>query len=477
LSTKNIIKCVIVESSVYIQLQLLNICIASGYDVVGKVESGKQAFNVVASTYPDVVFIDANLTDYAPSAVIRGLLAINRRLKIILLAPLTLHEEIHRLLSIGATDYLPKPIVESQARFILQKIKITREVHAYSKLQAISKLHSLYYNEIVKYSTREDTKIVKNALSTPLKRLKKNYSDRYDIDLNSLSIIVKDSEIQEENKNEYSLIKRQLDNLYRSLVKNLIKPFDERYVKSLLQVAYQDLVLLAEDIIEKTEYTFPTFNGYVPTHRQTEFFKVKKLSRSYLPLSDFTWAYNALDISHAASLRTYSIAFNADPRNIKKFPRAKKLDTKNFQIYGILSVFDEIYGPKSAIITPKPSAIENEQIKEIPKLLDMAGVREYEPFMHASEIFGSVNIIFSIKREDLRGGSSYLMLSVVITPLEVQALVRVSQLRGIFNAVVGQIAYSLENMTSSDYNNLGKFKSEPTEIINDLLTEIKDFFK
>jgi len=462
---------VIIDDSSYNQELLRKIIEDNNFQILGIADSGKQGFSLVAETRPDIVFLDISLPDLSSEEVIRGLLSINRNLKIVLMASTAVQRPVYRLLTLGASDYIPKPVVREQLEYLLKKLELEERHQKLSKLQLVGFLHGIFYSEIVKTASKENSLAVLNAVKKPLKRLMKQYSKRYDINLTTYRIFVN---VDEENRTLVKKVTRQLNNLYRGVVRNLEKIMQFEILTSFLQEAYQSFYNIAGEIYTQIDYNFPTWKGYTPTFVKSTISEKRKVIE-YIPLANYIWKTELKYISDFSRLKIYSTIVNYDPRNSPKFPRKIK---REVDIYGIYSIFDNIVGPKTAIVyPPAKSQMVNEELRSIPKLLDLTGAREMEPFIHASETFASVNLIFVTDRKDMRGSYFDQMLSICVMPLDVTVLAKLSQLKGILRAIVAQISESIQRMSLQDIQDLGKYKSEPAEIIADLVDEVRRFIE
>lgn len=470
MSDEQSLSIVIIDDSIYIQKFLKAKIEALEYKIVGSATTGKESFNVVANTRPDLVLLDYTLNDMDTESTLRGLLSINQVLQVVIMAPITRKAEIFRLLVNGASDYLPKPLVESQIEFILNTYAFNKVASMLSRMDAILRLHSVFYKEIAKYTAIASNKLIKNAIQTPLKRLKRTYPERYNIQINTMSIRLQENYSKSPDFSAKKIL-RQINNLYRSILKNLSKHFEQKYLFSCIQEAYQNFYLIAGSIIKNTKYEFPVWEGLQLSSNPASHATIR-YTREYLHNYVFDWVYEVDNLRDPERLKPYSVVLNFDPRLAPKFP-TRTARQKDFRVYVILSVFDEIYGPKAAIILPPPTVnIEKETLKNIPKLLDMSGVRTMDPFIHASENYGSINMLYSVEREDRRGQILDQMISIVIYPLDIQALVKVSQMKGIFSAVVAQISYLIRTMDPEELADLGKFTTEPSEILSEFVNEI-----
>ncbi len=462
-------KGVIVDDSHYVQSLLETILLENNFQIVGTAQSGKEAFKKVAETRPDVVFLDISLPDLSTGEIVRGLLSINRNMRIVIMGSIAVQRPVLRLINQGASDYIPKPVVRSQVEYLLKKIELEDRFQRMSRLEIVVYLHGIYYAEIIKTASMEMTKEVTSAVTKPLKRLMKQYPDRYTIDINTKRIFV---HIDESETHLIKKVYRQVNNLYRSILRNLEKFMDHETLISFLQEAFQSFGYIAGHIYSELEYNFPTWKQYSPSFVSSTITERGKVIE-YIPMANFTWKSEPIYSNDTSRLNVYRIAMNFDPRFAPKFPRKIKRD---FEIFGIYSIFDDIVGPKTAIIYPPPtSTLVQEQLKDIPKLLDLTGARELEPFIHASESFASVNLVFSTEREDMRGSYFDQMLSICVMPLDINVLGKLSQLKGILRAIVAQISESVRSMSAAEINNLGKYKSEPSEIISELVDEVRRF--
>ena len=80
----------------------------AGYTVVAAVGEGAQAVRVAAAVRPDVVVLDLQLPDLSGVEVIRGLLAADPGIRILMLSASGEHQDVLDAMKAGATGYLIK---------------------------------------------------------------------------------------------------------------------------------------------------------------------------------------------------------------------------------------------------------------------------------------------------------------------------------------------------------------------------------
>ncbi|MHA2504390.1 MAG: response regulator, partial [Candidatus Kariarchaeaceae archaeon] len=176
-----IFKVFIIDDSLFTRNTLMDLLPDLGFEIVGMASTAKNAFRYVADTRPDVVLLDVSLPGISADEVIRGLLAINPGLQIIILAPLSNQNEISKLLKYGARDFIPKPLVGQQVEYVLRTYELASGIRPQTEAEKIASIHSLFYNECLKHAPPMSFDAIHKAIHQPLKRIRRVYKDRYKI--------------------------------------------------------------------------------------------------------------------------------------------------------------------------------------------------------------------------------------------------------------------------------------------------------
>ncbi|MHA2170496.1 MAG: response regulator [Candidatus Kariarchaeaceae archaeon] len=413
-------KVFVIDDSIFIRNALMDILYEIGFNVVGMAGSAKEGFKYVAETRPDVVLLDSTLPGVKTEEVIRGLLAINRKIEIIIIAPLSNQNEIAKLLRYGARDYIPKPLVPHQVEYVLKSYELSAGIRPLTDIQVIAELFSIFFNEMLKHAPLNLYKDIEKAIHAPLKSLNKKYSDRYRIEL--LPIRIHLIQAQETHTQKvYRMYYNQLNRLFLSMVRRLNKNFPKEYVFSLLTEAYQSYYQLAKYVLESVNYSFPDWEGFSLEQRQPEVDRIDARF-DYVYDQGVMLNFKESEVDPAVRLDPYRTLVHYDPRLAPRFPRPRNYTTiDNLDIHILLSYFDDVLGPQASIIIPPPHGrIEKDKLHAIPKFMDLIGANPGEPFFHSLGDYGSINMFFSVPSSKARGGSRDYMLSIVIIPVEVR---------------------------------------------------------
>ncbi|MDH5404205.1 MAG: response regulator [Candidatus Heimdallarchaeota archaeon] len=470
-------KIFVIDDSVFVRNLLMELLPDLGFEIVGMAESAKDAFRYVADTKPDVILLDVSLQGITTEDVIKGLLSINRNLEIIILAPLSNQRDIMDLLRYGARDFIPKPLVPEQIEYVLRVYELSSGIRPTTEIQAIAQIQSIFYNELIKHAPENVYKLVTSSVYMPIKRLNKKYPDRYDNKISPVRINLKLAK-GAHSQDIYKMYKLQLDRLYHSIANKMQKEFPKEYVNSYLLEAYQTFYPLASYLIETTKYNLPVWGDlkleYYDQKYALRHSRVKYLYQrgSQLKIPE------GVEISPNIRLEPYRIVINHDPRLAPKFPRPDLVDIDNFDIHILLSYFDDIIGPKAAIIIPQPHGrIEKDKLQSIPKIMDFAGANPNDPFIHTTGDYGSINVVFSVPL-DVRGGVRDYMLSVVISPVEIREMIKLNKMTTVLRATIAEIGRLYQQQPElARQNQISKLSTEPQEIISDLLDEVRDYLQ
>lgn len=451
-----------------------------GFEIVGLASQSKEAFRFVSETRPDVVLLDVYLRDISAEEMIRGLLAINPNLSIVLMAPLSNLKEVMNLLQRGAMDYIPKPIVDSQVEYILRKYEFSQGIRPVSKIKSISQLISIFFNEILENAPRNFRKHLEKAIFKPLKRINSRYKDRYRILFDPIRIeLLMDTNGEDKT---FKMYYNQLNRMYLSVINNLNKELPDEYVKSLLIETYQSYFTVAKYLLEGTNYSFPKWKDFeIQSHGiKPKINETARIDYNYEQSYPIFPVNYFLDKDHGAErIEKYKIIITHDPRLIPKFPKPAAFDVTKIDMHVVLSYFDDILGPTVATIAPPPHGkLEADRLNSIPRLLDTIGAAPGDPFIHAANDFGSVNVIFSVSLGTVRGGTRDYMLSVVVTPVEIRAMIKINQMSTILRATASLINnFFNENPDSITKGNSIYVSSEPHKILNELYEETMRFLE
>ncbi|MCE7734597.1 MAG: response regulator transcription factor [Candidatus Heimdallarchaeota archaeon] len=471
-------KIFVIDDSVFIRNAFMDLLTVLDFEIVGIASTGKDAFKYVAETRPDLVLLDTSIPNFTAHEMIRGLLAINRNLDIIILAPLSNQNEIASLLREGAVDYIPKPIIARQVEYVLRGYELSSGVKPPTEIQTIAQIYSIYFEEILKIAPESLAKIIEKAALDPLKRLSKKYNDRYTIELNPIRIHLNMAQ-ETHSRKIYLMYKNQLSRLFISIVNRLSKQLPEEYIFSLMSEAYQSYYPLARYLLVDIDFSLPVWKNYnVETNKEAIMNKRinARFDYVYLKNEDSMLPQIETSVDPSSKLQAYKQVVRHDPRVAPRFPRPTDTDLSALDIHVLLSYFDEIVGPKTELIIPPPHGrIEKDKLQSIPRFLDLMGVNPGEPFIHSVNDYGSINMVFTVDSHDARGGSKDFMISIAVSPAEITVMIKISQLGALLRAVTAEIANHYR--FKGEREDSMKLISTPQEILETLLYELTKYLK
>ncbi|OLS23943.1 MAG: Chemotaxis protein CheY [Candidatus Heimdallarchaeota archaeon LC_2] len=468
----------VIDDSVFIRNTLMDLLTLIGFEVVGMASSGKEAFKYVAETRPNLVLLDTSIPNFTTQEIIRGLLAINKNLEIIILSPLSNQNEIANLLREGARDYIPKPLIPSQVEYVLRGYELSAGIKPPTEIQTIAQIYSIFFEELLKFTPETMSKVIEKSIKDPLKRLRNRYKDRYQIKLDPIRIHLKMAQ-DTHSKKVYNMYKNQLLRLYFSIANKLVKELPEEYIFSLFSEAYQSYYSLAKYLLEHVEFKLPIWKNFDVEANQKKILRKRidaRFDYEYLKSEDAMLPYIENSIISEDHIQAYRMMVQHDPRVAPRFPRSQEKDISQLDVHIILSLFDDIIGPKAEMIIPPPHGrMEKDKLQAIPRFLDLMGVNPGEPFIHSVSDYGSINMVFSVDNINARGGSKDYMISIAISPAEIREMIKISQLGALLRAVTAEIANHYR-FTEKEKENM-QMVSEPQEIIEAFLEELIVYLK
>ncbi|MHA2099722.1 MAG: response regulator [Candidatus Kariarchaeaceae archaeon] len=471
-------KLFVIDDSVFIRNAMMDLLSLLGFDVVGIASTGKEAFKYVAETRPDLVLMDTSIPNFTSQELIRGLLAINKNLDIIILAPLSNQNEIASLLREGARDYIPKPIIPKQVEYVLRGYELASGIKPRTEIQTIAQIYSIYFEELLKFAPEHMSQIIEKAVLDPLKRLRNKYKDRYTIEFNPIRIHLNLAQ-ETHSKKVYNMYKNQLSRLYNSIADRLGKQFPDEYIFSLFSEAYQSYYPLAKHLMVDLDFSLPKWREYdVETNKEAILNRRinARFDYVYLKNEDSMLPYMDSSVNTQERIQAYRQVVHYDPRVAPRFPRPTDTDISALDLHVILSYFDEVIGPKTELIIPPPHGrIEKDKLQSIPRFLDLVGVNPGEPFIHSVSDYGSINMVFSVDNINARGGSRDFMISVAISPAEIKEMIKISQLGALLRAVTAEISNHYR-FSAGNGDNM-KLVSTPQELLESLLEELLKYLK
>ena len=455
------------ENSKYICNNLTALLNQNNVEVITSTDTAKEAFNQIATHFPDFIFLDVSFLDLSPTDMVRGIMAISRRLTVVILAPLTKLKEVSILLRIGAFGYLPKPFVPSQIETLILAIQITKYNHDNPKLYLIEKLYNLFFTKLFHHASKQHKRKLRQRMSAVTKKIVKEQGPLFQIDKFPLKIIP--------GKNienaTYSLqVILAFETIYKKILEKAEALIRADNFPSFLQDVYEFYYREIDPISHLIDYQLPKWKEY--EFNQDKFVRIEMPEKAltYLKALDYSWPNNLKFATNFQKLQTYSVTINHDPRITSKLNTFAKAEP--VKVYGIYSLFDEILGPQNVFTYPPiTNSFDKEQLQVTSQFLDLTGVEEFEPFLHASEVFASINLIFTSQRTESRGETLYQMITIATVPLNIQAIGKLTKMKTILNAVAKQIAeevseLKIETLFTSFDNPVAKIMTSFVQDIN-----------
>lgn len=463
-------KIVIIDDSLYQREILFKQLTEDGYDIVGMAENAKDGFRVVANERPDLVIVDISLPDLPSDEVLRGIKSINPKIFTVISAPLGYEEEVNFLMRLGCNEFLPKPIEKSHLEYILSRFEILNFPQPQTNSIVINFLYQTFYNQLKQYASEDFKKKIEKTITQHSRTLSRKYPERFFFDQNrqSLQIILSYRTGSSKTKLE-GVILRQLENLFIRILNSLEKKIPRETLLSLLQESYLSYSSLVKPLLDSFEYQFPDWKDFKFQIYQPEYnVKPRSISTHYISNSDFNWPV----IPQLGEIERIN-AYRFDKGNTTV---SLNLGKSTQTIHVILSIFDEIFGPKVGLTRP-PNIDEKIKpiIQSVPSLMDRQGLKDMDPFLYSESDFGSLNIVFMVKKEGLRGGMVEMMATILITPIDSETLLKLSQMKGILRATAAQIRYHVKEAEYFNPEEILNFKSEISDLLSVFHHEVRSF--
>lgn len=112
----------IVDPNLYNRMVLSNILATTGYSVCSEVSNGAEALRLYEKARPDIVLVEAQMTDMDGVATITELCRSHPTCQALLLASAGQRSSVCEAMSAGAVDFIAKPINERRVATALRKL-------------------------------------------------------------------------------------------------------------------------------------------------------------------------------------------------------------------------------------------------------------------------------------------------------------------------------------------------------------------
>lgn len=115
-------KLLIVDDSIFIYEEMKHMLVNSNFEIVGHAKSGEEAIKLYEQTKPDIVTLDIIMPGMDGLDTAKIILSKWSDAKIVMVSSLAYDETMEQAKTIGACDFLFKPIGEEQIISTLERI-------------------------------------------------------------------------------------------------------------------------------------------------------------------------------------------------------------------------------------------------------------------------------------------------------------------------------------------------------------------
>lgn len=112
----------IVDDSLFQRKSLGKMITQMGWEVVSEASNGREAVELYQRWTPDLVLMDLVMPEMEGIEAVERILALDQKAKIIVISSLGYGEIVDRALSLGAKQFLTKPINSSETADILKAV-------------------------------------------------------------------------------------------------------------------------------------------------------------------------------------------------------------------------------------------------------------------------------------------------------------------------------------------------------------------
>ena len=113
----------IVDDSAFMRMQLTNILVEYGYDVVGYGANGLEALSKFIELKPDVVFMDITMPQLNGLEALKKIKELDNSTYVVMCSAMGQQSIIKNAMNLGATDFIIKPFQADQINLILENIE------------------------------------------------------------------------------------------------------------------------------------------------------------------------------------------------------------------------------------------------------------------------------------------------------------------------------------------------------------------
>ena len=112
----------IVDDSLFQRKSLAKIVSCVGWEVAGEASNGREAIDMYERTRPDAVLMDLVMPEMEGIEAVRRILSFDKNARIVVISSLGYDQVVDEALSIGAKEFLTKPVQFSDTVACIRKV-------------------------------------------------------------------------------------------------------------------------------------------------------------------------------------------------------------------------------------------------------------------------------------------------------------------------------------------------------------------
>ncbi len=110
----------VVDDSLFQRKCLGKMIAQMGWEVVGEASNGREAVEMYERCYPDLVLMDLVMPEMEGIEAVEKILSLDQKAKIVVVSSLGSNDLVDKALSLGAKQFLTKPVNAGEATGILK---------------------------------------------------------------------------------------------------------------------------------------------------------------------------------------------------------------------------------------------------------------------------------------------------------------------------------------------------------------------
>lgn len=115
-------KVLVVDDAAFMRMQLKNILVKNGHEVIGEAGNGKDAIQKYMDTQPDVTTMDITMPEMDGIDAVKEIIKQNSEAKIIMCTAMGQQGMILDAINAGAKDFIVKPFNEERVIEAIKKV-------------------------------------------------------------------------------------------------------------------------------------------------------------------------------------------------------------------------------------------------------------------------------------------------------------------------------------------------------------------